>query len=40
MVQVEGWSQGGDIYEMPFFSNDIYFSFVRPNGLIIVIIDK
>ena len=32
VVQAEGSSQGGDIYEF-FFSNDFYFSFVRPNGL-------
>ena len=32
VVQVEGSSPGGDVYEY-FFSNDFYFSFVRPNGL-------
>ena len=31
MVQIEGLRLGGDIYEF-FFSNDFYFSFVRPNG--------
>ena len=31
VVQAEDWSPGGDIYQ--FFSNDFYFSFVRPNGL-------
>ena len=31
MVQLEGSSPGGDI-DYFFFSNDFYFSFVRPNG--------
>ena len=32
MVQVEASSPGGDIYQI-FFSNDFYFTFVRPNSL-------
>ena len=32
VVQVEGLSQGRDLYKI-FFSKDFYFSFVRPNGL-------
>ena len=32
VVQAEGSSPGGEIYQIYFFSNDFYFSFVRPNG--------
>ena len=32
VIQVDGSNPGGDRYHF-FFSNDFYFSFVRPNGL-------